>query len=572
MKYIIELISKFNDTGIKSGISGTKELKKNTDSANKSLSGLAATGLKVAAALVAFKAVSSVFFKIAIAGDEQRKAIISLDQAMKAAGRTYDATAKSLVAYSGELQKNTRFADEQILAGSAQLVRFGAWGDRLKTLTALTLDFATAQRMDLGAAFDLMAKTVGSSTNALSRYGIEVEGAVGSNARMDALITALSSKFEGLASQSANTLQGRIEQLKNSFGDLMEEVEGLISASGLPGFISWMSQTISIVTEFLALSDNRTAAEIAYANALDRRAALQKIVSDLDAKMNEGQKLNTYETNRYLVALRDLQTVKKELAAIEKTQLAEDNRRRAAASAASPQAAVAAAAAPQFRAPSQALFQTAPDVSRYGSDISLSMGDAVNKMTTDLMAYSETYGKVMEQVVGLSQSASNNAASAFRSFLDSSSDRFLSFGDLVGGVFQGILDAFLDMVAQMAAKMAIFAIFNTVSGGAFSAFTGGLKGFLGFADGGRPPVGRPSIVGENGPELFVPDSAGTVVPNGAMGSMSITVSPTINISGAVDTSTIRQITEAIKRGTSDAVEMSKAAYKVGQSRSAESGL
>lgn len=37
--------------------------------------------------------------------------------------------------------------------------------------------------------------------------------------------------------------------------------------------------------------------------------------------------------------------------------------------------------------------------------------------------------------------------------------------------------------------------------------------FNGFADGGRPPVGQPSMVGERGPELFVPDTAGTIVPN-----------------------------------------------------------
>ena len=35
----------------------------------------------------------------------------------------------------------------------------------------------------------------------------------------------------------------------------------------------------------------------------------------------------------------------------------------------------------------------------------------------------------------------------------------------------------------------------------------------GFAEGGRPEVGKPAIVGERGPELFIPDSAGTVVPN-----------------------------------------------------------
>lgn len=38
-----------------------------------------------------------------------------------------------------------------------------------------------------------------------------------------------------------------------------------------------------------------------------------------------------------------------------------------------------------------------------------------------------------------------------------------------------------------------------------------------FADGGRPPVGRASVVGERGPELFVPDVAGTIIPDYAGG-------------------------------------------------------
>jgi hypothetical protein len=45
----------------------------------------------------------------------------------------------------------------------------------------------------------------------------------------------------------------------------------------------------------------------------------------------------------------------------------------------------------------------------------------------------------------------------------------------------------------------------------------------GFANGGRPPVGRPSIVGERGPELFVPDRAGKIIPNNALGGANVTI-------------------------------------------------
>jgi tape measure domain-containing protein len=38
-----------------------------------------------------------------------------------------------------------------------------------------------------------------------------------------------------------------------------------------------------------------------------------------------------------------------------------------------------------------------------------------------------------------------------------------------------------------------------------------------FAKGGRPPVGKAALVGERGPELFVPSRAGTIVPNNQLG-------------------------------------------------------
>ena len=60
--------------------------------------------------------------------------------------------------------------------------------------------------------------------------------------------------------------------------------------------------------------------------------------------------------------------------------------------------------------------------------------------------------------------------------------------------------------------------------------TQGLKSFggdffsgLSFANGGSPPVGKASLVGERGPELFVPSTAGTIVPNSQIGSSSTNI-------------------------------------------------
>jgi phage-related minor tail protein len=42
-------------------------------------------------------------------------------------------------------------------------------------------------------------------------------------------------------------------------------------------------------------------------------------------------------------------------------------------------------------------------------------------------------------------------------------------------------------------------------------------GLPGFANGGNISANQLSIIGEKGPELFKPRSAGTVIPNGALG-------------------------------------------------------
>ena len=53
-------------------------------------------------------------------------------------------------------------------------------------------------------------------------------------------------------------------------------------------------------------------------------------------------------------------------------------------------------------------------------------------------------------------------------------------------------------------------------------------GLIGFANGGRPPVGKASLVGEKGPEIFVPRSAGTIIPNDKIGG-GVTNVVTVNV-------------------------------------------
>ena len=64
---------------------------------------------------------------------------------------------------------------------------------------------------------------------------------------------------------------------------------------------------------------------------------------------------------------------------------------------------------------------------------------------------------------------------------------------------------------------------------------------FGFAEGGNPPINKPSIVGEKGPELFVPRSAGTIIPNGAGGGGVVNKTYITNNISAIDSKSVAQM-------------------------------
>lgn len=133
-----------------------------------------------------------------------------------------------LIAQAKELQGTTLFGDEETIRAQALLGAFVDEEEAIKRLIPLIQDMATLKGMDLAGASDLVAKTIGSSTNALSRYGIEVTGAVGSTERLESLVAGLSDRFEGQAAILAQLGTGPMVQLKNAFGDLQEVIGAII--------------------------------------------------------------------------------------------------------------------------------------------------------------------------------------------------------------------------------------------------------------------------------------------------------------------------------------------------------
>ena len=88
----------------------------------------------------------------------------------------------------------------------------------------------------------------------------------------------------------------------------------------------------------------------------------------------------------------------------------------------------------------------------------------------------------------------------------------------------------LNDLANTLVKLGVNTILRGITGGAGGIF--GSLPFLNFANGGRPPVGRPSIVGEKGPELFVPRRSGTIIPNDKLGGGSTNINVNVDATGS----------------------------------------
>jgi len=103
-----------------------------------------------------------------------------------------------------------------------------------------------------------------------------------------------------------------------------------------------------------------------------------------------------------------------------------------------------------------------------------------------------------------------------------------SFGEAMTNILNKIRDKIIDTQLDKAFS-GFQSNFKKSGGSGIGGFLGGIIGGL-FANGGRPPVGKASIVGERGPELFVPKVAGTIIPNSKLGGGdNVTNMVTVNV-------------------------------------------
>lgn len=221
----------FDSIEDKAGQSGQRAGKKLGDNLTKASSaGFRRLGSLAAAAAAAIGSALA-GREIIRASAQQQQAINDLNSSLVRIGEFSKDTSAELQNFASNLQSVTKFGDEAILSQLSFAQGLGATAEQSKQIVSAAADLSAALNIDLNAAVRNVGRTLGGFSGELGEVIPELKNLTAEQLRSGAAIDLLAKKFQGLAEREVNTFNGRLAQLRNSFGDVLERIGNIITQS-----------------------------------------------------------------------------------------------------------------------------------------------------------------------------------------------------------------------------------------------------------------------------------------------------------------------------------------------------
>lgn len=202
---------------------------------------------------------------------ESEQAMAQLDAVLKSTGGAAGMTRDELTNLAESLQKVTTYDDEAIIGAESLMLTFTKIGKEVfPQAIATVLDMSTALGQDLQSSTIQLGKALNDpikGITALSRVGVSftetqketIKTMVETGNVLGAqkiILEELSVEFGGSATAAANTLNGALDQLGDSFGNLMEAIGaallgGEAEGGGLKGFVQDVRDAVDSVTAWI---------------------------------------------------------------------------------------------------------------------------------------------------------------------------------------------------------------------------------------------------------------------------------------------------------------------------------
>ena len=546
--------------------SSFKKMGKNIQKAGKTMS------MSLTAPLTAFAAASIKAF------DTQAKSEAKLMTALKGNKKAFDNLTKSATAF----QNVSTFGDEEIIAQQAYLASLGLTESEINKVISASMDLASGTGQTLEFGVKNLAKTFGGLTGELGESIPALKNLTKEQLMAGDAVDVVAEQFKGQAQAAAKAGAGGLKQLSNRFGDLMEKI-GEMLIPLLNQLVSWVDQSItawnnldeglkiaivtlggvlaaigpmvtlfgtlvSVVGFFMsplgAVIAGFAALSAAAIYVVDNFEAFKERFSDVGWWKNALiQMLQWFiEYNPYSLIIKGFNKVldyfgKEPIGnvfenmsdGLEDLKVQTNDYKNEFGSFSDAISNAATKAKNSLLGLGSGLgIGTGgglPSVSGGGSTSTGSSGGGpiatITAQVKELTIETQKFGLAM----------ANDFANSFATAVTSGENFMVSMGN----IFKDLAKQIAGMLIKAAMLAAVFSLIPSLgaaqaAAGGATGFSGILSGIMGgsFANGGKPPLGKVSLVGEAGPELFVPNSSGSIVPNDALGGSVI---PDVRISG-----------------------------------------
>jgi hypothetical protein len=510
---------------------------------------LAAAGVAAAGAAIVGFGVASVK-----AFEESERTAAQLDAVLRSTGGAAGVTRDAAVGLSKELEHTTGVSDEAALAAENMLLTFTNIGsDIFPDTTRAVVDMATAmnggiipsaeelrqQSIQLGKALQDPDAGLG----ALHRVGVNVDelkkkftDSMPIQEKQKLILKELATEFGGSGKAAAQTFGGQIKMLQETFGDLMEDIgQGIVTV--IRPLIEWFQYGVNHIEEFgnAIYGYLKTPLELLWGILQTQvipvfKRLWNEVLVPL-APFLGGVLLGVLQVQLYIwSAVAEAVSIVGRAILYLKDRFVE---------------------AYNFLAP---IFGPAVQnlVKEFKEELWPALQQLWNTIQTQLMPALKDLWKQVSPVLG-------PALIVLGAIIG---------GSLVGalyvlaGVLTGITKAIQVVVSWTASMISWFneaikyvhgladaltgVIIKVAQLGGFGAAISQVTNNVGHrAAGGPVSANTPYVVGENGPELFVPGNSGAIVPNNKLGGSTNNTTVNINV-GLMTGSAVEQREAAMK--------------------------
>lgn len=148
--------------------------------------------------------------------------------------------------------------------------------------------------------------------------------------------------------------------------------------------------------------------------------------------------------------------------------------------------------------------------------------EAQGELNVESRKFSTGWKQAMNEYVDNATNGATLASNLFRTATQGMEDAFVQFAKTGKLSFKSLINDMLEMLLRSQLQQSMAKLFGGGNGAGGGGLFGGkvIPGFL--ASGGPASSNQAYIVGERGPEMFVPNVNGTVVPNGSLGGTNVT--------------------------------------------------